>query len=415
MAKIALLIGVSEYEPGLEPLPSAVNDVIAMQQVLTNPDMGEFADADVTVLQNPDRQKMEDAIYNLFANRAKEDLVLLYFSGHGVANEKGEFYFVSRFTRKDRQGLVLPPTAVAARSVRDWMEESESQRKVIILDSCFSSAFATGIRVKDSGSINPAQFLGGKGTAILTASTRYARAPENLDLSLYTHYLVEGLRTGAADRDNDGLIEIAELHEYVSSMVKEAAPAMTPAFYPVKEGYKIVLAKSPRNSLTKKTPETIHILEPQKAKLDMKKVNVFISFAQEDIKMLEQLEGHLTPLESINIWHQDKIIAGSDRINVIQNQLNIAKLILLLISSKFLNSADCQRDQAISLERYKKGKAIVIPILLKDMHLEGSSIENLEWLPKNRKPISSFSNKDKAFAEVVKGVSITIQSIQDEN
>ena len=165
----------------------------------------------------------------------------------------------------------------------------------------------------------------------------------------------------------------------------------------------------------KKIPETVGITEPPNKKLNMKEVNVFISFAQEDIKMLEQLEGHLTPLESINIWHQNKIIAGSDRINVIQNQLNIAKLILLLISSKFLNSADCQRDQAISLERYKKGKAIVIPILLKDMHLEGSSIENLEWLPKNRKPISSFSNKDKAFAEVVKGVSITIQSIQDEN
>ena len=106
MAKIALLIGVSEYEPGLEPLPAAVKDAIAMQKVLTNPAMGEFADADVTVLQNPDRQKLEDAIYNLFANRAKDDLVLLYFSGHGVENERGEFYFVSRFTRKDEQGLV---------------------------------------------------------------------------------------------------------------------------------------------------------------------------------------------------------------------------------------------------------------------------------------------------------------------
>ncbi|MBC7973114.1 MAG: caspase family protein, partial [Verrucomicrobia bacterium] len=89
MAKIALLIGVSEYEPGLDGLPSAVNDVTAMQQVLTHPEMGEFAAAAVTVLQNPDRQTMETAIYNLFANRAKEDLVLLYFSGHGVVDESG--------------------------------------------------------------------------------------------------------------------------------------------------------------------------------------------------------------------------------------------------------------------------------------------------------------------------------------
>ena len=60
MAKIALLIGVSDYELGLDGLPSAVNDAIAMQRVLTNPDMGEFDDAAVTVLKNPDRQKMED-------------------------------------------------------------------------------------------------------------------------------------------------------------------------------------------------------------------------------------------------------------------------------------------------------------------------------------------------------------------
>ena len=248
MAKIALLIGVSEYEPGLDALPSAVNDVAAMQQVLANPGMGDFADAAVTVLRNPSRQVMEDAIYTLFANRAKNDLVLLYFSGHGVVDDGGEFYFTSRFTRKE-QGRLVPPTAVAARSVRDWMEQSRSQHKVIILDSCFSGAFAKGVRAKDSGSVNPEQFLGGKGTAILTASTstQYALTQEGFELSVYTHYLVEGIRTGGADQDDDGFIAVEELHTYASSKVKEAAPAMTPEFYPVKEGYKILLAKSPKD------------------------------------------------------------------------------------------------------------------------------------------------------------------------
>ena len=248
MAKIALLIGVSEYEPGLDGLPSAVNDAIALRQVLTNPEMGEFAEADVTVLQNPDRQTMETAIYNLFANRQKDDLVLLYFSGHGVVDDGGEFYFASRSTRKE-EGRLVPPTAVSARPVQGWMEQSRSQRKVIILDSCFSGAFAKGVKAKDSGSVNPEQFLGGKGTAILTASTstQYALTQEGFDLSVYTHYLVEGIRTGGADRDDDGWIAMEELHEYASSKVREAAPAMTPEFYPVKDGYKILLAKSPKD------------------------------------------------------------------------------------------------------------------------------------------------------------------------
>ena len=248
MAKIALLIGVSEYEPGLDGLPAAVNDVAAMQQVLANPNMGDFADAAVTVLQNPSRQAMEDALYRLFADRQKEDLVLLYFSGHGVVDEGGEFYFTTRFTRKEA-GRLVPTTAVAARSVREWMEQSRSQYKVIILDSCFSGAFARGVKAKDSGSINPEQFLGGKGTAILTASTstQYALTQDGFDLSIYTHYLVEGIRTGGADRDDDGFIGAEELHAYASSKVKEAAPAMTPEFYPVKEGYRILLAKSPKD------------------------------------------------------------------------------------------------------------------------------------------------------------------------
>jgi formylglycine-generating enzyme required for sulfatase activity len=59
--------------------------------------------------------------------------------------------------------------------------------------------------------------------------------------------LVEGIRTGGADQDNDGFIGMEELHAYASSKVKEAAPAMTPEFYPVKEGYKILLAKSPKD------------------------------------------------------------------------------------------------------------------------------------------------------------------------
>lgn len=79
MAKVALLVGVSEYEPGLNPLPGSVKDVDAMQRVLVHPEMGGFAKADITVLKNPQRQAMEDAIYSLFSDRQKDDLLLFYW------------------------------------------------------------------------------------------------------------------------------------------------------------------------------------------------------------------------------------------------------------------------------------------------------------------------------------------------
>ncbi|MEH2398862.1 caspase, EACC1-associated type [Nostoc sp.] len=248
MAKVALLIGVSEYEAGLNPLPSAVKDVEGMRRVLVNPEMGDFAEADVTVLKNPQRQEMEDAIYNLYANREKDDLLLFYFSGHGVKVESGEFFFSTRRTSKN-QGKLIPTSAVSATNVHSWMKDSKSKRLVLILDCCFSGAFAKGLTAKDGGIIDLQQYLGGEGTAILAASTsmQYAWESDNLELSIYTHYLVEGIEKGAADIDGDGLIAVDELHRYAKSKVQEASPAMTPEFYPFKDGYRIFLAKSPKD------------------------------------------------------------------------------------------------------------------------------------------------------------------------
>ncbi len=248
MAKIALLIGVSEYQPGLNPLPAAVKDVEAMQRVLVNPEMGGFDKADITVLKNPAPQEMQYAIYNLFADRQKDDLLLFYFSGHGIKDERGKLYLSTPTTRK-QNGRLVTPSAVAASDLHDSINDSRSQRQVLILDCCFSGAIALGMSVKDDGTVNIQEQLGGKGRAILTSSssTQYSFEQEGSELSVYTSYLVEGIEKGAADRDGDGWISVDELHEYVSSKVREAAPAMTPKFYPVEEGHKILLAKSPKD------------------------------------------------------------------------------------------------------------------------------------------------------------------------
>jgi uncharacterized caspase-like protein len=103
MAKIALLIGISEYER-LTPLPSAAKDVDALKHVLQNPEIGGFAPSEITTLLNPQKHEIEAAIYSLFANRRKDDLVLFYFSGHGITSERGEFYLSTRSTRKNDQG-----------------------------------------------------------------------------------------------------------------------------------------------------------------------------------------------------------------------------------------------------------------------------------------------------------------------
>ncbi len=256
MARLALLIGVSEYGAGIPALPECVVDVDAMQRVLVHPEMGGFAAADITVLRDPQRQEMVDAIHQLFNNRNKDDLLLFYFSGHGMMDEdEYKLHFANSGTYNNENSRVYAPSAVEAAYIHQRLTYSKSKRLVLILDCCYSGAFAKEM-TKGDNTINLENYLGGKGRAILTSSSASERSlgakvtteHGNSGLSIYTRYLVEGIETGAADLDDDGFIGVEELHEYASKRVQEAAPAMNPKFYQQRdEGSTIILAKLPKD------------------------------------------------------------------------------------------------------------------------------------------------------------------------
>lgn len=248
MTKIALLIGVSEYEPGLSPLPAAIKDLDAIREVLIDPEIGGFSDANVTLLKNADRQIVEEAIYALFSGRQRDDLLLLFFSGHGIKDDSGALYLATRTTRKLPQGDLITPTAVSANFIHSSMSRSRSKRQVVILDSCFSGAFAEGLSAKDDGSVDIRQQLGGEGRAVLTSSssTQYSFEQAGEELSLYTRFLIEGIKTGDADLDEDDFISVDELHEYARRKVQEVKPEVKPELYAVREGFKIRLLSAPQ-------------------------------------------------------------------------------------------------------------------------------------------------------------------------
>jgi hypothetical protein len=244
MVKIALLIGVSEYQPDFTPLPAAKKDVEAMQRVLQNPEIGGFDE--VTLLINPEPQPMREAIETLFNGRKKDDLLLLFFSGHGSKDSKNKLYLATSTTYK-KYGELVKSTTVPASFVQEEMNNSRSKRKVVILDSCFSGAFADGLSAKDDGFVDIKNQLGGEGSAVLTSSTsiQYSFEQQGSELSVYTRYIVEGIENGEADQNKDGVVSVDELHEYVREKVRETTSAMNPEIYAVKEGFKIRLAKTP--------------------------------------------------------------------------------------------------------------------------------------------------------------------------
>ncbi len=246
MAKIALLIGISNYKDStLNSLPGATKDVAAMQRILEHPEIGGFED--VKVLLNSSPLEIQTEIQNAFSSsRQKEDLILLFFSGHGIKDEQGNLYLATYITCKNQAGELIKATAVPSSFVHEIMNNCRSKRQVVILDCCFSGAFAQGLLAKDDGSVDIRNQLGSEGRAVLTSSTstQYSFEQKGTDLSIYTHYLIEGMETGKADRDNDGIISVDELHEYAKSKVQSALPAMKPEIYAIKEGYKIFLTKA---------------------------------------------------------------------------------------------------------------------------------------------------------------------------
>ena len=246
--KIALLIGVDDYGMGLDSLRCPTNGVAAMRSVLRNPELGGFDQ--VVTLMDPDVGEMRSRICEIFTHLQKEDLVLFYFTGHGIKDMSGDFYLTTTQSELFENGRPNAGTAVEAHFLKRELSNSWAERKVVILDCCFGAAFANGFSAMNDSSVDVASHFGGKGWCLMTSSTssRYALEQEGEPLSVYTRYLVEGLKTGGAALDGQDFISAQNLHDYIKAQIKVAAPAMQPAIFNGQEGHDIVIAKVQLNN-----------------------------------------------------------------------------------------------------------------------------------------------------------------------
>jgi hypothetical protein len=246
--KLALLIGNGRYDdPGLAGLPTADVDVREIAEVLRTPEVGEFDE--VIELADQGLARVRRSITEFFSRAKKDDLLVLYFSGHGVKDQDGRLYLAVR----DTELPLLVGTSIEAAFITAQMDRSYSKRQVIILDCCHSGAFAHGAKAGEAQpvGIGPAFEGTGYGHVVLTAtdSMQYAWEGDRIigdsDKSVFTHYLLQGLRTGDADTDRDGLITIDEIYEYVFEHVIRETPKQTPGKWSYKQQGEIVIARNP--------------------------------------------------------------------------------------------------------------------------------------------------------------------------
>jgi formylglycine-generating enzyme required for sulfatase activity/uncharacterized caspase-like protein len=260
--KYALIIGNTEYtDPGLAQLTAPGKDAEDFARVLRDKEIGSFDEVDI--LLNQPEYVVREAIDDFYNQKKPDDLLILYFSGHGVRDELGALYLAVKNTNRAK----LKSTAIKSDYVRDAMDQSRSKRQVLILDCCNSGAFAQGTKSATGVSIGTATaFDSGYGRIILTASdsTQFAwegdKVIGNTNNSLFTHYLVEGLK-GEADHNSDGRITVDDLYDYAYEKVRLATPKQTPSKFSTKQQGEIVLRQSTRVENIKPQPLPADLVE----------------------------------------------------------------------------------------------------------------------------------------------------------
>lgn len=252
----------------------------ALAAVLRDPQIGGFAPGAVRELYDPEEAAAKEAIGELFGGvpeagelRRRDDLVLLYFSGHGDLDVEDRLHLLFA---NSAPGPRLLTTALPASTIARCMEHSAARRQIVILDCCYAGAFGTkSVPGAQVGSVRQfgsreaagrAQVLGpgeaaalaaieaqaaGYGRMVLTASDRTQVARDRLPgeeagtPSVFTRHLVAGLRSGAADLRGRGFVTVPALYEYVYREVKAEQPRQDPCLIVYEQkGGPLVLAQT---------------------------------------------------------------------------------------------------------------------------------------------------------------------------
>lgn len=133
-------------------------------------------------------------------------------------------------------------------------------------------------------------------------------------------------------------------------------------------------------------------------------INIFISFDPNNLKSKNELItafGSLIRQELITFWSADQTAPGSIFKEEENENLNSCDFIFLLVSSCFISSPKCYEQARRAVERSNEGTACVIPIIIRPVDWGNSCFSHLQHLPKNIKAVSSSSDIDSTWCDIV--------------
>jgi len=214
----ALVIGISTYTH-MPVLKYSDDDAYRMYAFLKSPEGGALRDDNIRMLidEEATRKNIKNAMTELFMNAGPDDLVLMYYSGHGLK----DCFLPIDFDRYNNK--------LFHDEINEILRQSPAKYKLCIADACHSGGLAMkggspDTEFSDEQVINTyynnlAQ--SNAGTALILSSKLEEISLESSGLrqGVFSHFLIRGLE-GEADRNIDKIVTVTELFDFISSNVK---------------------------------------------------------------------------------------------------------------------------------------------------------------------------------------------------
>lgn len=212
----AVVVGVSRYT-AMPSLKFTDDDALLFYSFLRSPEGGALPDEQISVLidEAATRENVLRTMRQFFLKADANDVVLFYFSGHGL------------------EGCFLPVdfdgynNKLRHEEIKQVLMQSKAKHKLCIADACHSGTLNYGLAAKGPTPASMARYYqafeeSNGGVALLMSSKAEELSLEDHGLrqGIFTYYLLQGLK-GKANANGDHLITIRELYTYVHSRVRE--------------------------------------------------------------------------------------------------------------------------------------------------------------------------------------------------
>ena len=238
-----VVIGINKYKNPKYNLNYAIADATGFKETFERGVSSIFSKSNIVFLtdEKATKEGISAELEKVKASATAKDIFVFYYAGHGVLNEKKDFFLVPHdVTQLYGNDDALAQKGLSANQLQQYSKDIKAQKQLFILDACQSAGALDQVMasrgVAEEKAI--AQLARATGTHWLTASgsEQYASEFSQLGHGTFTYVLLEAL-SGKADT-GDKKITVNEIDAYLQEQVPEVTSKYkgTPQ-YPASYGF----------------------------------------------------------------------------------------------------------------------------------------------------------------------------------